>query len=441
MSEKMWLGWTALLFHAACSLQTVKGAPEDAAWPTLLSGLSTSPAMVAPASPFKARFAFLDPGLARATPLNNGSSYAYHWTVELTAVNGTVLTTVNGTGTAGQVLLDVPACSACAFDWAVSMRMQRDGDAGSAEVAVSPPQRVFTPPHRWYNAERTAQVPSMWAPDNETNGTGPQFVLFRAQIPPQLTTPEAASSYESALLFLTADSPGRADTAPLGTRPLLSGYKAWVGGAESSPNTSEISNSTVLMGVGPGRSKCGLLGEELPTTICPGPGALEHVFDGYDVLTTLKFFANVSLFIEAYGYDQPASSGQQAAGVVSRRIAAELVLRFRNGTAWSSLDGGVGLTMEHVLPVKWQAYDADDIYLANLWAIGGGGHRTNNELGSSGGGSWYYYPHEYIDLSRLPEEFTPLAYSVRASTDNYRSSIWCIYLFRSHTRSRLNAAI
>ena len=55
------------------------------------------------------------------------------------------------------------------------------------------------------------------------------------------------------------------------------------------------------------------------------------------------------------------------------------------------------------------SYDADSIYLENLWAIGGGGH-GRAQISSSGGGAWYYAPHEYIDASRIPPEATPLYY-------------------------------
>lgn len=120
-----------------------------------------------------------------------------------------------------------------------------------------------------------------------------------------------------------------------------------------------------------------------------------------------------SLFIEAYGYDQSTSVTQDVA--VIRRVAAELVLRFANGSCWSSQGAAcdkAASAPDQEAPqdtLSWASYDADSIYLENLWRAGGGGH-SKNQLGSSGGGSWYYAPHEYIDMSRMPEN-TPLSYA------------------------------
>lgn len=218
---------------------------------------------------------------------------------------------------------------------------------------------------------------------------------------------------ESALLFLTGDGPARAGTpegTPMGTRPLLGAYKAWVG--------------ETLVGIGPGRSKCGLGGngtkeglEPLSPILCPH--GVERVFDGYDVTAILSNCgASCSLFIEAYGYDQPVSATQPDA--VYRRVAAELVVRYSDGTSWNSAHGanlgnmhrgggGIKSQAQPLSPVAWLGYDADAIFLQNLWEVGGGGH-SHQQLGSSGGGAWYYAPHEYIDMSRMPVLATPLHY-------------------------------
>ena len=84
----------------------------------------------------------------------------------------------------------------------------------------------------------------------------------------------------------------------------------------------------------------------------------------------------------------------------------ELVLRYSDGSSWSSSSGGTAMATIGE-PLKWESYDADKIYLQNLWEIGGGGH-GKGQLGSSGGGAWYYAPHEYIDLQRIPQG-TPLS--------------------------------
>ena len=82
------------------------------------------------------------------------------------------------------------------------------------------------------------------------------------------------------------------------------------------------------------------------------------------------------------------------------------MLRYSDGSSWSSSGGGTAMATVGE-PLKWESYDADKIYLQNLWEIGGGGH-GKGQLGSSGGGAWYYAPHEYIDLQRIPQG-TPLS--------------------------------
>ena len=203
---------------------------------------------------------------------------------------------------------------------------------------------------------------------------------------------EQAVALETALFYATADSPGRATGTPGGTRPILAGYKAWIG------NT--------LVGMGPGRSKCGLVPSAGPQAASsPGlcPSGVERVFDGYDVTAAIAACqsSGCTVTIEGYGYDQPVSSTQNAA--IYRRVAAELVVHYADGSSWSLSEASA-----HSPEGLWKAIDADPIYLQSLWAIGGGGH-AKNVLGSSGGGAWYYYPHEYIDLSRMPAGVPPLS--------------------------------
>jgi hypothetical protein len=252
----------------------------------------------------------------------------------------------------------------------------------------SPDTTVFTTP--W--ADGASTPPGFWAPDNATK-SGPQYAFFRAALPKPPHQPGGGrAEAATALLFVTADGPTRATGKPGGTRPLLGAYKAWVG--------------DTLVGMGPGRSKCGNNPSSGPQgTDSPAlcPKGVSTVYDGIDVSAAARScgVSPCEIFIEAYGYDQPTSPTQLNA--VIRRVAAELIITHPDGSRWSSVSGGANANA-----LQWQSYDADEIYLKELWAIGGGGH-SKAQLSSSGGGAWYYYPHEYIDMSRMPSEMRPLA--------------------------------
>lgn len=330
-------------------------------WLCYTQGVQTSPAMVARSEPIAIVF---------SDALSQPNS---KWEVTLRARNGTAIATKSGSGV-GKTTLPALSCHSCVATW----------EARFGAGSTSPKQLVFTPAVGW--ADGGPGPAGMWAPDNSTKN-GPQFALLKADLPSSTT-----AGLETALFFATADAPGRATGKPGGTRPILAGYKAWVG------NT--------LIGMGPGRAKCGVVPVSGPqAAISPGlcPTGAEHVFDGYDVTAAIAacHSTGCTVTIEGYGYDQPVSSTQTTP--IYRRVAAELVMQYADGTSWSLTEAS-SKSSEGL----WKALDADPIYLQNLWSIGGGGH-AKNVLGSSGGGAWYYYPHEYIDLSRMPADVPPLS--------------------------------
>ena len=349
-------------------LASSPGAPASSHQPApasqwhLLTNLQIGPTMALPGGSVSCTFSH--PAAAASTAA---------WELQLRSRTGAVLASAKSPATAE---LKLPAADkgGTVYSWRARF--------GAADW--SPDTTVFTTP--W--ADGASSPPGLWAPNNATK-SGPQFAFLRAALPK--AKPSAAAS--SALLFVTADGPTRATGTPGGTRPLLGGYKAWVGGA--------------LVGTGPGRSKCGNNPTGGPqATVSPAlcPKGIETIYDGIDVSAAVAACraGPCEVFIEGYGYDQPTSPTQ--ANVVIRRVAVELVLSYVDGSRWSSVHGG------KIAPaLQWQSYDADTIYLANLWGKGGGGH-SKGQLSSSGGGAWYYYPHEYIDMSRMPSEMTPLAY-------------------------------
>lgn len=334
-------------------------------WLCYTQGVQTSPAMVARSEPI---------AIAFSDALSQPDS---KWEVTLRSRNGTVITTKSGSGV-GKTTLPALGCHSCLATW----------EARFGTASTSPKQLVFTPALGW--GDGSPASPAMWAPDNATKN-GPQFALFKVDLP-LTTTHGSAAAVETALFFATADAPGRATGKPGGTRPILAGYKAWIG--------------DTLVGMGPGRAKCGVVPTSGPqAATSPGlcPSGAEHVFDGYDVTAAISACRSTgcTITIEGYGYDQPISATQSTP--IYRRVAAELVLQYADGTSWS-LNEASSKTSGGL----WKALDADPIYLQNLWSIGGGGH-IKNVLGSSGGGAWYYYPHEYIDLSRMPADVPPLS--------------------------------
>eukprot|EP01043_Picozoa_sp_COSAG02_P049611 COSAG02_NODE_5000_length_4731_cov_1.894430_2_plen_440_part_00 len=354
---------SALDFAPAATAAAASAATTS--WLCYTQGVQTSPAMVSPNASIVVTFA------------DGISQSAAKWEVTLRARNGTVLASKSGSG-AGQATLPSLGCHACLATW----------EARFGAGPTSPKQVVFTPAHGW--ADGNLAPAGMWAPDNATKD-GPQFALLKADLP-AASNLDSAAEVESALFFATADAPARATGKPGGTRPILAGYKAWIG--------------DMLIGMGPGRAKCGLVPSSgAQATSSPGlcPAGVERVFDGYDVTSAIAACrsSGCTVTIEGYGYDQPVSSTQTQP--IYRRVAAELVLQYADGTSWSLTEASAKSS-----DGLWKAMDADPIYLENLWAIGGGGH-AKNVLGSSGGGAWYYYPHEYIDLGRMPAGVPPLS--------------------------------
>jgi hypothetical protein len=350
------------------ALAMLSAAPPPAAQWHLLTNLQIGPTMALPNSSIACAFSH-PAAAASGTP----------WELQLRSRAGAVLASASPPAAAE---LQLPAADkgGTVYSWRARF--------GAADW--SPDTTVFTTP--W--ADGSSTPPGFWAPDNATKN-GPQYALFRAALPDPPSQPGGGGAEAaSALLFVTADGPTRATGSPGGTRPLLGAYKAWVG--------------DTLVGTGPGRSKCGnnpTSGPRTPSSaLCP-KGA-ETVYDGIDVSAAVAACSAspCEIFIEAYGYDQPTSPTQLNA--VMRRVAAELIITHADGSRWSSVDGGANAA---AAPLKWQSYDADEIYMASLWARGGGGH-SKAQLSSSGGGAWYYYPHEYIDMSRMPSEMKPLSY-------------------------------
>eukprot|EP01050_Picozoa_sp_SAG11_P018783 SAG11_NODE_2894_length_2858_cov_1.730700_2_plen_818_part_00 len=335
----------------------------------LLTNLQIGPTMALPGSSIACAFAH-PAAAASAAP----------WELQLRSRTGAVLASAKPPA-AAELTLPATDEGGTMYTWRARFGAASDW---------SPDTTVFTTP--WPDGGSTP--PGFWAPDNATK-SGPQYAFFRAALPkPPPHSPGGGGAAATALLFVTADGPARATGKPSGTRPLLGAYKAWVGDR--------------LVGTGPGRSKCGnnpISGPQASKSAVLCPRGVSAVYDGIDVSTALAACggAPCELFIEGYGYDQAASPTQPVA--VIRRLAVELIVTYPDGSRWSSVGGG-----PHAPPVRWQSYDADEIYLANLWAKGGGGH-SKAQLSSSGGGSWYFYPHEYIDMSRMPPEMRPLAYA------------------------------
>ena len=320
-------------------------------WHGLLTELQPSPVMVASGTSARVSWGFSS-GDSNATQVARRLS--------LYRENGTLVWSDSTRGTAQHAVLRVPLLEACTFFWTVCV------DTATIN-SCSPKQTIFTAPAAF-------KSPPFWAPKNSTVGSGPQFAFFRTT----LTLP--AARLASALLFVTADGPGCNNSADLANRKLLGGYKMWLGDA--------------LIGIGPGRSKCDTLGAARAPALCPL--GVETIFDGYDLTDKLGACAvrdsgRCRLFIEAYGFDQPQWN-------ISRRVLVDLRLRLSNGSALAPLED----------LNAWESYDADQVYLARLWAAGFGGHSTSQNQ-SSGGGTWYYAPHEYIDTGAIPED-TPLWY-------------------------------
>ena len=317
------LAMLLLLLMAAATAGAASAAGSTAAEmkpPTGTSGwhaltnLQTSPAMVPGDAPASVRF--------HCAGMNETAA---NWVLSVFSANGTALFNMTGRG-AGEAHLPLlgsgspmpGACDGCLFTW--QARFESSPAFESASACSVPPQTVFTAP--WGGGHPAP--PGMWAPDN-SSGTGPQFAFLRAELPDALAG--GKKKVDSALLFLTGDGPGRATGKPDGTRPLLGAYKAWLG--ES------------FVGMGPGRAACGLGDSTVVASPILCPRGLERVFDGYDVTALLadnsphasanapNASAPLSLFIEAYGYDQPVSSTQ--ADPVLRRVAAELVVHFADG--------------------------------------------------------------------------------------------------------------
>ena len=279
-------------------LTSSPGAPASSHQPPLasqwhlLTNLQIGPTMALPGGSVSCTFSH--PAAAASTAA---------WELQLRSRTGAVLASAKSPATAE---LKLPAADkgGTVYSWRARF--------GAADW--SPDTTVFTTP--W--ADGASSPPGLWAPDNATK-SGPQFAFLRAALPKPKPGGAAASS---ALLFVTADGPTRATGKPGGTRPLLGGYKAWVGGA--------------LVGTGPGRSKCGNNPTSGPqATVSPAlcPKGIETVYDGIDVSAAVAACAGpCEVFIEGYGYDQPASPTQ--ANEVIRRVAVELVLVYADGSRW-----------------------------------------------------------------------------------------------------------
>ena len=174
----------------------IQSVVSAATW-NCLTNLQNSPVMVPGEQHAEISFTY-------ATETN--SSSPQKWTISLFAANGTQIFTTTGHGV-GRTQLPLLGkngigCAGCLFTW----RAKYD-----ALNEWSPPQTVFTAV--WGEGHPSPR--GMWASDNST-GRGPQFIFLRADMP------RVTKKIESALLYLTADGPGRAEKkGPHGTRPLL----------------------------------------------------------------------------------------------------------------------------------------------------------------------------------------------------------------------------
>ena len=287
------------------------------AWHGLLTDLQRPPAMVAAtagAPPMSVTWGFSVPGTQTNATQDSWRTLGSHGSAAFDS--GTVKDNRQHAN------IYVPECDACVLSWRVCVR------ASNGASGCSPKQHIFTAPAAFHD------VKPMWAPDNATKA-GPQFAFFRATLPREPSMPV------SALVFITADGPGCENAADKANRKLLGGYKLWVGDA--------------IVGIGPGRSKCDTLGAARAPVLCPN--GVETIYDGYDITAQLAFCAadakydggdgRCHLFIESYGFDQPAFN-------ISRRVMVSVRLRYANGT--SPLDAPAA-----------QTYDADAIYLGRLW--------------------------------------------------------------------------
>lgn len=332
----------ALATLMASAAQGLAASLEAGQYTALLTDLQSSPAMVAPPS---VRNATLSWALGTSKPAAAATgAFLVQTSYEVEAFRGDGSTFWGSgivPGAAQSCTLPAPDCpSGCQVRWRVRVAVN------GTTWPWSPNQTMFTPPVAF------GQVEAIWAPANAT-GAGPQFALFQATAP-------TVDDVSAATLYITAQGPAD-DTTEQGQQKLLGNYKLWVGDA--------------LLGMGPGRSVCDITNARSAPSLCPeGPS---QAFDGYDILAALQA-SGTKLFVECYGYDMAKYN-------ISRRMAAELVYEYSNGT--------VATVLSTAIPAAWQSYDADRLYLAKLWEAGGGGHSTS-QVSSSGGGSWYYAPHE-----------------------------------------------
>lgn len=185
--------------HWVCIL-LIQSVAGSATW-NCLTNLQNSPVMVPGKQHAEIRFTYTT---------ENNVSLNQKWTVSLFSANGTEIftTTGHGVGRTQLPLLGVKngiGCAGCLFTWRAKY---------AALDEWSPPQTVFTAV--WGEGQPPPR--GMWANDNST-GRGPQFIFLRADMP------RVTKKISSALLYLTADGPGRAGGKPYGTRPLLGGHK------------------------------------------------------------------------------------------------------------------------------------------------------------------------------------------------------------------------
>ena len=247
------------------------------------------------------------------------------------------------------------------YTWAVSANVSVTAGAGAATTAiVSAEHYFFTAPGAW-------QAAPIWAPKNASGGW-PTFSLLRyASVAGAAKTPPRTVA--SGVLFVTANVP-TANKESSGAAPgktprppkVLAAYKLWV--------------QDVLIGMGPGRGRCS------PGVVCDGQpfGAVEQVYDGFDVTPQLAGVAEnaVALFVTGFGIDQ--SQGPFASG--RPKLILELHLRFTDNSSAVIATGGGG---------AWEAFDADPVY---------------DPRGNSGC-AWYWYPQENFNATRAPPG-TPL---------------------------------
>lgn len=239
--------------------------------------------------------------------------------------------------------------SATLFGWRVSVACD-----GSAPFPWSANQTFFTAtsPNDWGDAT------PIWAAPNAT-GTLPAFAFLRSQAPIRQDRTIA-----SALVFITANPPLPSHVEEGHYRPpkILGGYKLWVEGT--------------VVGVGPGRARCGPLMNDQGDACAYGVG--EQPFDGHDVtsLATQSPDSTIDVFIVGYGLQHGLNGGP--------KVQCQLRLTYTDGTTDVLNTGGAG--------AAWAAFDANSVY---------------NPQGNSGC-VWYDYPRENFNVSAAPPN-TPLA--------------------------------